>query len=681
MDTSTTEVPTPTARNRSKRSESLALCGLLALTAILYIWDLSANHYANEFYSAAVQAGTQNAKAWLFGSLDPGNSITVDKPPAAYWVATAFARLFGFSSWSVLLPQALEGIGSVWLLYATVRRLSGHRAALIAGALLALTPVAVLMFRFNNPDALLVLLTTLASYCVVRALPRASWRWLVFAGVAIGFAFLTKMMAGLLVVPALAITYLVAAPTSLRARIGHVLAAGAAVVVSAGWYVALVALWPAGSRPYVGGSTTNSLLELALGYNGFQRIFGRSGGGGGAAGRAPTGGTGTQVPGAAGGIGAAGGHGGPGFGGGHGFSGSAGIGRLFGSEMGTQISWLLPAALIILVAGFFVVRRAPRTDPTRAALLLWGGSLVVTGLVFSFMSGIVHPYYTVALAPAIGALVGMGIVRLWRDRLLRPARPLLAALVVITAVWSAVLLSRTPSWLPWLRWTILALAAVSTVAILVGVQRFRRIGAAVLVLVAVSALAGPSAYAVTTVSTAQDGAMPNAGPHVAGNTSGPGGLRPPGANVGRPGGNQSAHRGFGERQANPQIDALVGKTDTKWAAATVGSQEAGSLELATGKSVMAIGGFSGSDPSPTLAQFQRYVATGQIRYFIPGGGFGGPPTGSGSPTGGSSRMGGQAATRGPANDRHNSAIATWVQSHFRATAVGGQQVYDLTSPR
>src|SRR5206468_782852 len=157
---------------------------------------------------AAVQAGTQNLKAWLFGSLDSGNSITVDKPPAALWVAVAFARIFGFSSFTVLAPQALMGVGSVGLLYATVKRTSGPVAGLIAGAALALTPVAVLMFRFNNPDALLVLLMVAAAYCTVRAIEKAGPKWLAFAGAALGLGFLTKMMQAFLVLPGLALAYL-----------------------------------------------------------------------------------------------------------------------------------------------------------------------------------------------------------------------------------------------------------------------------------------------------------------------------------------------------------------------------------------------------------------------------------------------------------------------------------------
>ncbi|WP_261563457.1 glycosyltransferase family 39 protein, partial [Frankia tisae] len=256
-----------------------ALLALLAGTALLYLWNLSASGYGNSFYAAATQSGSQSWKALLFGSLDAGNAITVDKPPASLWISGLSARVFGFSSWSVLAPQAIEGVAAVGLLYATVRRHAGATAGLLAGAAFALTPVAALMFRFNNPDALLVLLLVAAAYCTVRATERASARWLMLTGTCIGFGFLTKLAQALLVVPALGLAYLIAAPTGLRRRVLHLAGAAGAIVVSAGWYVALVDLWPAASRPYIGGSTDNSLLQLALGYNGLGRIFGSSGGG------------------------------------------------------------------------------------------------------------------------------------------------------------------------------------------------------------------------------------------------------------------------------------------------------------------------------------------------------------------------------------------------------------------
>ncbi len=309
-----------------------ALAGLLLATGVLYLADLAASGYANSFYSAAVQAGSHSWKAFFFGSFDSSNFITVDKPPASLWVMDISARLFGVSSWSILVPQALEGVLAVGLLYATVRRRFSAPAALLSAAVFALTPVAALMFRFNNPDALLTLLLVGAAYAVTRALEGARTRWLVLAGVLLGFGFLTKMMQSFVVVPGFAAVYLLAAPASLRRRFVQLLVSGVAMFAAAAWWVAIVALWPAGSRPYIGGSQDNSILNLIFGYNGFGRITGNERGSV----------VGGRVFGAAGGLG-----GGPGNG--SGMWGPTGITRLFGGEMGTQISWLLPAALFFIV--------------------------------------------------------------------------------------------------------------------------------------------------------------------------------------------------------------------------------------------------------------------------------------------------------------------------------------------
>ncbi|WP_018684179.1 glycosyltransferase family 39 protein [Actinokineospora enzanensis] len=665
-----------------------AAIGLLVATAFLYLWDLTASGYGNSFYAAAVQAGTQSWKAWLFGSLDAGNAITVDKPPGALWVATAFARLFGFSSFTVLAPQALMGVASVGLLYATVKRTNGPVAGLIAGATLAVTPVAVLMFRFDNPDALLVLLMVAAAYCVVRALEKAGAKWLMWAGTAIGFAFLTKMMQAFLVLPAFALVYLVAAPTTLRKRLLHLAGALVAVVVSAGWYVALVELWPADARPYIGGSTTNSLLELALGYNGLGRIFGGEGAGGGGGGGMSTG-----------------------------FGGATGITRMFGTAFGTEISWLLPAALIALVAGLWFTRRAPRTDQTRAALLLWGGWLVVTALVFSYMDGIIHPYYTVALAPALGALVGIGTRELWRGRTAFGPRAALAAMVAVTAVWDFILLDRDTSFLPWLRYVIAGLGLLAAVVLLVGLPRARQAIAVVLTAAVLSLGLGGAAWAVSTAGQAHTGSIPTSGPASSAQGGGPGGMMggtpsgsagsagsgsdstgstpfgsapsgsgtagsdgvgsdvngtaPSGSGSSGSGADGSGSGGAGSTdsgrtgdrgmgrggEVSSEVTALLSATTGKWAAAVSGSQTAASLELATGKAVIAIGGWSGTDDAPTLAQFQAAVAAGDIGYYISGG------------QGGGGMSGGTSAA---------AEIAAWVQADFTATTVGGSQVYDLT---
>ena len=498
-----------------------ALFGLLALTAVLYLWDVTRNGWANDFYAAAVNAGTKSWKAFFFGSFDQSNFITVDKTPASLWVMEISGRIFGFSQWSMLMPQALEGVGSVLLLYAAVKRWFGPPAGLVAGLVLALTPVAALMFRFNNPDALLVLLMTAAAYTLVRAIENGRTKWLMFTGLLLGFAFLAKMLQAFLVVPGFAVAYLWAGPPRLGKRIWQTVLMGAGIIVGAGWWILAAEFTPAADRPYFGGSTNNNILQLAIGYNGLGRITGNE----------------------TGSIGAGNGRGGGG-GQGSAFGGATGILRLFHSEFGGQISWLLPAALISLAAMVWVSRRAARTDRTRAAALLWGGWVLVTGLVFSYMNGIIHPYYMVALAPGIAALVGIGATALWQARLGEKlaGRLAVASGIAASAVWAYVLLDRTPDWIPWLRWVVVVAGAAAAVLVLAGHRiasagRSRR-GRLALVglpigLALVAGLAGPTAYALDTVNSAHTGAIVSAGPQSAGGGPGAGGF--PGGQGGVPG--------------------------------------------------------------------------------------------------------------------------------------------------
>ena len=673
----TSASPAPLRRSRGERG---ALAALLVGTGALYLWNLSANGWANDFYAMAVRSMTTDWKAFFFASLDAGNTVTVDKPPASLWIMALSGRIFGFSSWSMLVPQALMGVATVAVLYAAVRRVAGPRAGLLAGAAMALTPVAALMFRFNNPDALLVLLMVAAAYATVRAIEKGGTRWLLLAGLLLGFGFLAKMLQAFVVLPALALAYLIAAPVGMWRRVWQLLAAGGAVVVGSGWWIAIAELWPADSRPYIGGSTNNSVLELALGYNGLGRIFGNGRGGGGP-GSGQGGGLvimGSPPAGAAGGppemIG-----GGPGGGG---FGGASGLQRLFSGEIGGQVTWLLPAAFLLLVAGLWLAwRHRDQHRELRASLILWGGWTVVTFLVFSLAEGIFHPYYTVALAPGIAALVGIGGVLLWRERSALWVRAVLALAVAGTAAWSFVLLDRSPEYLPWLRWVVLAAGVIAVLGI-VAPLRARAVTAGTLVAVAVAGLAAPAAYSVTTVATAHTGSIPSAGPQVAGlDVAGPGRQRAAGDRQEAPAG----ARQFGPGQFGPggpaRVDAevvdLLRSAGTDWSAAIVGSMGAGGLALASNTDVMAIGGFSGGDPAPTLAQFQAEVAAGRIHWFVGserGGPGGAPGTAPGTAPG--SGPGGPGGRRGSGAE-----ITTWVEQTFTARTVGGQTLYDLTSPK
>ncbi len=657
----------PSARTGRLRPRHGTLGALLAATALLYLWGLSASGWANGFYSAAAQAAGVSWKAWFFGSSDAANWITVDKTPAALWVGGLAVRVFGLSSWSVLAPQAVMGVATVALLYASLRRSAlaagltprlATGAALFGGAALAVTPVAVLIFRFNNPDALLTLLLVAAGYAALRAVERGGTRWLLLAAALVGFGFLAKMLQAFLVLPALALVWLVAAPIGWGRRLRDLALAAAALVVSAGWWVLVVELWPADDRPYVGGSQTDSVLELALGYNGIGRLTGDE-------------------------VGSVGGAPGGGW-------GETGLARLFGAEFAGQAAWLLPAALLALGALLWWTRRAACTDTLRAAALVWGGWLVFTGLTFSLMAGIIHPYYVVVLAPPIAALVALGGAVAWRDRARLSARLLLGG-------------RRGGDRGLGVR----AVAADAVVAAVVGVDsvgaRRRRGGGPV---------GGPPGAA---------GARrrrPSPWPWRRGSPRRPATRWPPPrrrtrARSRRPGRREGWVRagGLGRRAGSAAVDlvaagsrrpagaratgrrrhrrrqrrhgrwrwparagrrGLLGSPTPSaqvvtllqrdagtftWAAAAVGSNTAAGYQLATGLPVMAVGGFNGTDPSPTLTQFQALVAAKKIHWFVGGAG---------------------SDMRQSGGSDNAAAIARWVQQHYAATTVGGTTLYDLS---
>ncbi|GGF08936.1 ArnT family glycosyltransferase [Williamsia phyllosphaerae] len=714
LDTPTGVSPSEDGRRRwaVPRPDRWGLGILLTATAVLYLWNLSINGYANSFYSAAIQAGSQSWKAWFFGSSDAGNSITVDKPPVSLWIPGISVRIFGLNSWSILVPQVLMGVASVALLYLIVKKYLGVSAGLLAGAALALTPVATLMFRFNNPDALLVLLMIAAVWATLKGIEDGRIRWMVLTGVLVGIGFLTKQLQVFLVIPPLAITYLAFGQHTWLKRLGHLITALVAMLVSAGWWVLAVTFWPKDSRPFIGGSQNNSILELTFGYNGFGRLTGNETGsvvpGGGnrsGAAEAATGAFGGQAP---GGVGGPGGRGG--------MWGETGLFRMFQPEQGGQIAWLIPTALILGIAALVLCGRSSRTNIHRALISVWMLWLLTTTAVFSFMSGIFHAYYTVALAPAIAALVGAGGVMCWKARDTYGVRIVLAVAVAVTGAMSFFLLNRSSDFVPWLRWVVVVLAVVAAVALVV--PKWPRAAAIAAAVAIVMGLAGPTAYALDTVTTAKNGPIVSAGPSQGG--FGPGGMggrrggmrggfgpggfggqaqggqtpggqisggfggqmppgmaqgggqqggATPGAGTGSAGstmaerfGGMGGPGGFmqASKPSTQLVELLESDSDEyTWVAATVTAMSAAGYQLATQDPVMPIGGFNGSDPSPTLAQFQEYVRQGKIHYFIGGG-----------------MMGGGMNAEGTATQ-----IREWVTANYTEKTVGSVTLYDLTQPK
>ncbi|MFE5286242.1 ArnT family glycosyltransferase [Nocardia sp. NPDC056611] len=647
----------------ARRWERIALAVLLLGTAAAYLWNIGVNAMGNSFYAAAVWSGSRDWKALLFGSLDPGNFITVDKPPVSQWVMGLSGQLFGFSSASMLAPQAIMAVGAVALMYAAVVRATGNRGAgLLAGIVFAVTPVVALMFRFNNPDAVMVLLMTAAAYCTVRGLPRASLRWIVLAGVALGFAFLAKMLEGLMVLPALGPAYVIVAPASIRARLLHSLAAVGALIVSSGWFVLLTILWPADSRPYLAGSKDNTFMDLVLGYNGFARYLGKNHMGGNNKNpfELPEG---YQIPEAL----KQGG-----FGGGFG----SGPDRMFTGEICFEISWLLPAALVAFTLVLLSRGRRPRTDLIRGSALVFGLWLVIDSALFSGMKAGMHAYYTLAVAPAIAGCVAIGAYEVWRRRTEAFGRVGAAALILSAGIWGFVLLQRDSDWQPWLRWTILAASVIVALALLVlslppaarWDRRRTRATTALLIAGVLASLAGSTAYAAATLPQAHTGGSPTVGPA-------------------RPKQSGPADQ-FRRRlstlmggQADPQLVALLQQTDTQWSAAIDRSSPAAGLELASRTPVLAIGGFTSEDPVPTLPKFQQMVRDHAITYYLipevelPDSWRVDPkPADPSSPAQPN-------APHGIWRPAGNTEILAWVTAHYTATHhFGDMAVYDLTAP-
>jgi 4-amino-4-deoxy-L-arabinose transferase-like glycosyltransferase len=603
---------------------SRPLLFLVALLAgCLTLWGLARNGYANTYYAEAAQAASRSWTAWLTNAVDVSGSISLDKGPLPNMLMGLSGRVFGFSSLSMLVPEALCGVASVLLLHATVRRTLGHGAAILAALMLALTPIFIAISRFNNPDALLVLLEVAAAWAVVRALESGRMRHVLLCGLFVGLAFNVKMLEAYLIVPALALTLLIAGRGRLRRRTAQLAAGGGVMLaVSFAWYGTMMLL-PAADRPWVGDTTDNSWFSLIFGANGLSRVSANAGSAG------------------------------PGGG----FGGSPGPLRLFNTILGGQIAWLVPLALAGLGLGLWHARRAPRTDRARSAYVLWGSWAVVSWAVFSFSNGVFHPYYTTALAPAVAVLAAGGLVLMWnRSRSSTAWAAALCLSVIATAGLAALLLGRAgglPSWLgpAALVLSLLAAGAVMASRLAAGRRPPRRSMLARIALAAglTAVLAGPGAFSLATVGRSLGGTNPLAGPAGVGAGVGgagaPPGVRgqrgslaalslgagrprlgpPPGSFGAPPPGARGAARGgrpggaLSASAAKRVASYLEAHQDgARYMAAAVGSDSAAQLALASGRNVIDIGGFMGSDPSPSVAELQRMIAAGELRYVLLG---------------------------------------------------------------
>ena len=592
--------------------EKMTLPILLIATGALYMFGAMHNGMANSYYAAAVQAASQNWTAWLFGSLDAANYVSIDKPPLATMIMGLSARLLGFSSFSMLLPSALAGVGSVWLLYSAVKRQFGFTSAIISAVTLMLTPVAALMFGFNNPDAILTFMLTASGYAFLRSLEgRRPLLWLGLAGLFTGLAFNTKMLQGLMVLPAMVIVYLIFAKPPIVTRFLHLMFAGVITTVSTLWWSVLVWLITYGNRPWVGSTNDNSIWSLIFGYNGFGRLLGGHGGG------------------------MDGGHG-PG---GTGFGGQTGLFRIFNNDFGPNIAWLLVLALAGGGLLLWILRKTPRTNRGRAAVIFWVLWLVVHIIIFSMTSGVIHPYYVVVMAPAIAALVGIGVPFLWGAYVRRKSYAWVLPMTIGMTVMTAMIILGYAGTMTWLIWVVGALGLAGMIGLLVNLYSPKRWLQNLAIITSVAAcMIAPVVYTLSTVNVTHTGSIPTAGP--------------------------SSTAMQGSNNEKSQADSalvqylLQNQNGATWLVAVDSANESAAIQLTSGQPVMAIGGFNGSDTPLTLEQFKQLVADGKLKYYAASSrGHGGGPNGG------------------------NSEITNWIKKNGKVVNYGGSDVtlYELSA--
>jgi 4-amino-4-deoxy-L-arabinose transferase-like glycosyltransferase len=533
--------------------------------------DVTRSGYGNTYYAAGALAASHSWSALLDNAADLGGYVSLDKGPLPNWLMGLSGRVFGFGSFSVMVPNALYGIATVVVLHDTVRRALGHQIAIVAALIMALTPVAVLVARYNAPDALLLLLLVCAAWSLTVAVQSGRLRELLLCAVLVGLAFNTKMLEAYLVLPALALAYLVAARRSLRARLGELaLAAGVMLVVSLVWFASMM-LVPGGDRPYVGESSGNSWFQLILNGNGIERVTGSAGA----------------------------------------FARNfeSNLLYLFSRHVAGQIAWLLPLALVGLVPGLLTTRSSRRNDLAFGAYVLWGTWALVGGVVLSFSAGTRHAYYTSLLAPAVATLAAAALVTLWRSARGSPiAATGLALTIAATSGVSFAILADAADFVPWLRWIVLACGAIAGAAILAPhlnkalhtpTSMALAVGAAV-----VASLAGPAAYSLATATRDHTGYDPIAGP-------GPTEHTPVTGDAGHA---EELTPTQSVAALTPYLQAHRGRA--RFLLAATDAKTADPIALATRQPVITIGGFSGSDPAPTPEQLKRLVSSGELRYVL-----------------------------------------------------------------
>jgi 4-amino-4-deoxy-L-arabinose transferase-like glycosyltransferase len=557
------------------------------LTAlVLNTWRLSANGFGNTYYAAAVRSMGRSWHNFFFGAFDPGGFITVDKPPLALWFQTASTKLFGFSNWSLLMPGALAGAAAVALLWVIVSRRYGTVAATVAASALALSPVNVGVARLNLPDPFMVFFLLASAWALLRSFDAERWgRWLVLAGLFFGAAFDAKMLAAAIPAPAFGLAVLLGSPGGWPHRCKRAAVLALAALAFALPWMTIVDLTPASARPYVGGSANNTERNLIIGYNGLGRVDGQGEGRGARRGdRDPD-------------AGAAG------FGGF--FGDQPGTFRLFSAADGPQVAWLFPFGVLAALAALWHHRKS------RAALggiVLWIGWVALHFAVFSYAKGIFHSYYTSALAPGLAALVGIGAAAVLAEARRDRAWLAYAGGGAVVSAWLAVKLSRRAG--PLLGWVapavvVLTMVTVIGLAAVAAVRRGRRYVAAPLAAGLVVLLLAPAAWAVNeTTNRSLDAAPAQNG---FGRGFGPGGAE-----------------GFNPSTGNAALAKFLADHNTgqRWDLAVTSAMGAADLVATDNASVMALGGFSGSDPAATAASVAKMVENGEVRYFMPGNSFG-----------------------------------------------------------